>query len=893
MFKTKLLYLFIIIPLGISLFLSGYLGKTMWDKYQYTTTLKTSFDNIQLLQKYENAILDESLCKILVLKNSKKISQICQDRIKRTSKLLEELNKRDSDVYTWKDQISLMKTNLKDKNISNFESVLGKKELVSIVKLYLDTVEFKVNSFEEEALLKLYSNISNKIYTTKLENFLLTYYISSNIPVSTSNMIFWDKIVEASYMSEIKNEKMIPVTQEKLNHILKNSSLHTILSNIDDMRITVLTGNMKQSSKNIDWIELLERKQKVLNNLNSIIKENFDSNISKDISSSLLMLFVYLSIVLLSMLSLFVLIYLYSKNKKDSKDDKALVAVVNRINTLSSYDGNEKKEMQKMLSAAKSNEEKFTYINSSFQLLNEKKKQSEEEATSKSEFLSTLSHEIRTPLNGIIGFSKLLRDMGATQDQEEFLTLIEGSSNNLIAIVNDILDLSKINADKMVIEDVSFNIIETVESTVSTFIQQTDQKDIELGVFIDPFLSNYFLGDAIKLSQILTNLIGNAVKFTNPYGKINVFVQSMQDNENETKIKFAVHDDGIGLSEEQRKNIFNAFSQANKNTSREYGGTGLGLTISQQMVSLMGGTLNVTSKTNQGSSFYFTLPLKKDKTIDMKKYPDFSDVSIGIALPVKNIKRQLDTNLETYMRYLGAKFSIHYYEDLFEGMGFIDLPDIMIFDHHYARLEGEIEQCLSLDCKSILLTSGTLRSRIDPEKHHFNDILLRPIGLDKCIRILRNAREENIIEPTLSKGLTNIESFVGLSALVADDNMINRKLIKIILEKIGLSVTLSSDGKEAFEEYQRDNFDIVFMDIEMPVMDGVEATHKILEYEKENKLSHVPIIALTANVVTRDREHFISEGMDDYATKPLDVETLKRLISQYCHMKSSSENKVK
>ena len=297
MFKTKLLYLFIIIPLGISLFLSGYLGKTMWDKYQYTTTLKTSFDNIQLLQKYENAILDESLCKILVLKNSKKISQICQDRIKRTSKLLEELNKRDSDVYTWKDQISLMKTNLKDKNISNFESVLGKKDLVSIVKSYLDTVKFKVNSFEKEALLKLYSNISNKIYATKLENFLLTYYISSNIPVSTSNMIFWDKIVEASYMSEIKNEKMIPVTQEKLNHILKNSSLHTILSNIDDMRITVLTGNMKQSSKNIDWIELLERKQKVLNNLNSIIKENFDSNISKDISSSLLMLFVYLSIV--------------------------------------------------------------------------------------------------------------------------------------------------------------------------------------------------------------------------------------------------------------------------------------------------------------------------------------------------------------------------------------------------------------------------------------------------------------------------------------------------------------------------------------------------------------------------------------------------------------------
>ena len=890
MLKAKSLYLFIVIPLGILLFLSVYLGKTMWDKYQYTTTLKTTSENIQLLQEYENAILDESLCKILVLEKSKKISQICQNRIKKTAELLKEFDKKDSDLSIWKDQISLIKTNLKDKNISNFESLLGRKDLESTAKLYLDTLEFKVSFFEEKELLKLYSNISNSIYITKLENFLVTYYVSNDILVSTSNMIFWDKIVESSYIPEIKNEKITPAIQNKLNHILKSNSVHAILSNIDDMRITILTGNMTQSSKNIDWIELLEKKQKVLNNLKSIIQEKFDDNIAKYMSSSLLMLFVYLAIILLSLLAL---IYLYTKNKKDSKDNKALLTVVNRINTLSSYDINESEEMQKILDSAKSKEDLFNYIDSSFQLLHEKKKQSQDEATSKSEFLSTLSHEIRTPLNGIIGFSKLLRDMGATQDQEEFLALIEGSSHNLIAIVNDILDLSKINADKMVIENVSFNIIETIESTVATFIQQTDQKDIELGVFIDPFLANYFLGDATKLSQILTNLIGNAVKFTNAYGKINVFVQSMHDDEDETQIKFAVHDDGIGLSEEQRKNIFNAFSQATKDTSTQYGGTGLGLTISQQMVSLMGGTLKVTSKPNHGSSFYFTLPLKKDKTIDMKKYPDFSDVSIGIALPVKNIKRQLDTNLETYMRYLGAKFSIHYYEDLFEGMGFIDLPDIMIFDHHYARLEGELEQCLSLDCKSILLTSGTLRSRINPEKHHFNDILLRPIGLHKCIRILRNAREKNIIEPKSSTGLTNIESFEGLSALVVDDNMINRKLIKIILEKIGLSVTLSSDGKEAFEKYQGDSFDIIFMDIQMPVMDGVEATHKILEYEKGNRLSHVPIIALTANVSTGDREHFISEGMDDYATKPLDVETLKRLIAQYCHINLSSENKVK
>jgi CheY-like chemotaxis protein len=433
----------------------------------------------------------------------------------------------------------------------------------------------------------------------------------------------------------------------------------------------------------------------------------------------------------------------------------------------------------------------------------------------------------------------------------------------------------------MEIENIPFNIVETVESTVATFTPQADQKDIELGVFIDPFLSNYFLGDATKLSQILTNLIGNAIKFTDTYGKINIFVQSLHDKDDSTQIKFAVNDNGIGLSEEQRKNIFNAFSQASKNTSNSYGGTGLGLTISRQMVALMGGELEVESKPNNGSTFYFTITLRKDETAEIKPLPDFSDVSVGLALPVRGIQRQLDTNLEVYMKHLGANFSIHYYEDLFEGMGFINLPDIMIFDHHYARLAGELEQCLSLDCKSILLTNGTLRSRINPEKHHFDDILLRPIGLRKCIRILRNSREKVAITPKQSTELTNIESFEGLSALVADDNMINRKLIKIILEKIGLSVILSSDGKEAVEAYKKGHFDIIFMDIQMPMMDGIEATHKILEYEKEKNLKHIPIVALTANVAVGDKEKYLSEGMDDYATKPVEIDRLKSLIEKH------------
>ncbi|MCW8821462.1 MAG: ATP-binding protein [Sulfurovum sp.] len=538
----------------------------------------------------------------------------------------------------------------------------------------------------------------------------------------------------------------------------------------------------------------------------------------------------------------------------------------------------------------KQREDIYGHIEKSFCLMHENGKKIEDEAEAKSQFLSTMSHEIRTPLNGIIGFTKLLKELNPTKDQEEFLSLIENSSNNLIAIINDVLDLSKMNAEKMEIESASFNIFKTIELTIASFSQQADQKDIELGVLIDPSLSHYFLGDPAKLSQVLTNLLGNAIKFTDAYGKINLFVQNMHSTDDETEIKFLVQDDGIGLTDEQKNKIFEAYGQATKSTSRKYGGTGLGLTISKKMVELMGGKLEVESQEDEGASFFFTLKLEKDKQHQSEKYPDFSGISVGLALPVKSIKRQLDTNLATYIRYLGADFSFYYYEELFESDIPVSLPDIMIFDHHYARLTGELEQCQALECKSVLLTKGSLLSRINHEEDHFSDVVIMPIGLEKSIRILNNANEKKVDTSDVVK---DIQVFQGLRALVADDNEINCKLVKIILEKLGVLVTIAHDGKDAFEWYRKNEYNIIFMDIQMPVMDGIEASKKILAYELEHSLKHVPIIALTANTSAGDREKYIDEGMDGYAVKPLDVEALKAIISEYCANGISSKNKVK
>ena len=582
-------------------------------------------------------------------------------------------------------------------------------------------------------------------------------------------------------------------------------------------------------------------------------------------------LILFLGIVSFSLFSMGYLLYTY---RNELNKDRSLLSLVKRINDLSvnisQADG--------VLMQSKRREDIYAYIDRRFSLLHEEGRKIGDEAEAKSHFLSTMSHEIRTPLNGIVGFTKLLKEMEISNDQEEYISLIENSSHNLITIVNDVLDLSKMNAEKMVIEEVSFNLFETIDLIVASFAQQADQKDIELGLFVEPSLSQHLIGDPTKLSQILTNLIGNAIKFTETYGKINLFVESVHTTEEVTELKFSVQDNGIGLTEKQKKNIFEAYGQATSSTSRKYGGTGLGLTISRNMVQLMGGDLEVQSKEEEGATFFFTLTLKMDKQHTLVNYPDFSGLSVGLALPVKSIERQIDSNLEEYASYLGADFTVYYYEELFESDEEITLPDIMIFDHHYARLAGELELCTSLECRSVLLTNGSLRSRVNPKQHHFEDVVLTPVSLAKTIRILSSAQEKTL-EKTFPSQTGSSKS---LRALVADDNKINCKLIKIILEKLDMDVTIVLNGKEAVETVKENDYDIIFMDIQMPVMDGVEASKNILAYESKHALKHTPVVALTANTSTGDKEKYLAGGMDDYAVKPLDVEALKAIISKHC-----------
>ena len=417
------------------------------------------------------------------------------------------------------------------------------------------------------------------------------------------------------------------------------------------------------------------------------------------------------------------------------------------------------------------NDVKYRLLEKKFKAISKKAEALEVDKKTTELFLASMSHEIRTPLNGIIGLTDILDGTLLDQEQKEFVSMIRESSNNLRVIVNDILDVSKMNAGKMELESIPFDLFMKIQSSIGIFKPALDEKGIALTFATNPEMPHYVMGDPTRLSQVLINLVSNALKFTESGGNIVVGTEYMGEEKGRATFTIFVKDSGIGLTKEQQEKIFEPYSQAEASTNRKSGGTGLGLTISSKIISSMGGKLQVKSKVGEGATFYFTLTFKLKKEENRNK-------------SLRQIKK----------------------------------------------------------------------SQVSEVKD----------------------RVENKQADTVEK-----KSSDSLNVLVAEDNMINQKLIKVVLENLGVKVTLASDGEQAYKAYENNTYDMVFMDIQMPVMGGVESTHKILAYEKEHSLTHVPIIALTANALPGDKEKYISAGMDDYATKPLEIKALKQLITKY------------
>ncbi|MDF1875887.1 response regulator, partial [Sulfurimonas sp. SAG-AH-194-I05] len=410
------------------------------------------------------------------------------------------------------------------------------------------------------------------------------------------------------------------------------------------------------------------------------------------------------------------------------------------------------------------------------------------------------------------------------------------------------------------------------------------EKHIDLGCYIDPSLEDAVKGDPTKLKEVLINLLSNAVKFTSSSGYINVVITKLHsDIEGKTRIKFEVEDSGIGVTSEQKNKIFEAFGQADTSITRKYGGTGLGLTISSKFIDLMGGQLDLHSEVGKGTTFFFILSFESVENLRDSNKDTYSNINALVLKDTQKPKNQADY-LEKYLSFYGVNYTLfHNHDELRILRSQVDY-DLLFIDYDYCS-EDDLVKYSKQPQDLVLLTKATYMRKIDALELNIFKTLYEPLNNSK-INLLLNTYHASKFLPKEVK-ITSREQFYSNASkfnakvLVAEDNIINQKLIKRTLEDIGLEVSLASNGLQAFQKRKDEHFDLIFMDIQMPFLDGVEATKEILEYEHDYKQPHVPIIALTANALKGDRQRFIASGLDEYTTKPLVRDEILAILNQF------------
>jgi len=895
------------LPITLLIILSSYFFITSYLNFEKASALKTILNNNAHLNKSLVQIGKErGLTSLYLGSKGKEFSESLTKQRAKTDKSFVEL--KANLIYKDTGYIPVLLKLLGEKDYINdaqYNKLLNNLQKISGIRKSVDnqSENFKkiffneytqkfatptLNNISEIKNFALNTDISSlvssllQLSTAKenagLERGFVSYYMTRKASMSFEEIALWDQFKTKANAFNIKqvNNDALRSNLEKLFYNPKAKEMLTKLAKTSSS-IQTDVDNGKYAENPIDWFTLQTKKISLLSKAELMTSSALWKMSDSYLQEQLLLLGIASAILLLSFI-LAILGYLttrdISRNIRELED--VLNKAVDDMKNSDHYIASDTASIENIeLDTHEGTKEAYKFLESLVDTAKEDKSTALKANEAKSLFLANMSHEIRTPLNGIVGFTEILRSTDLTAEQDEFLSIIDKSSENLLSIINNILDLSKIESNKIEIESIVFDTHEEFESAIETYSVSAAEKNIDLNFFMDPTISPKLKGDPTKIKEIIINLLSNAIKFTSYGGEINLTIQKVDDNDNQ--LKFSVQDNGIGMSKDQQSRIFDAFSQADVSVTRKYGGTGLGLTISSQFVELMGGELELVSEKDQGTTFFFTIPLEEITSTEANYTHAFTNLTLGKY--EQNIPTTLDSYLEKYFEYFGP--SIKH----FESVGDLkDLNDNNTCKNYWIDIDKANQNILdaisNIDrSKLIIIANVTSRNKIDELNINQEQVIYKPVTLTKLKNVLNSSTDTS--NQILQESAVTTATKFDASILVTEDNIINQKLITRILEEHGITVDVANNGLESFEKRKSNDYDLLFMDIQMPVMDGIEATHEILDYEEDELVPHIPIVALTANALKGDRERFLNEGMDEYITKPIETSELLYILNKF------------